>query len=177
MKRALMILASLLSSLWFLPVYVISGTKVSMELLCFQQRCARAYEVGENPIEGFKVLVYQPANGGQVTAVLFDQVHTFLQAHAGSSLLLPSQKGRSNDGAEYTVVSTALNLQHVVLGYMDAARMSFEYNTDGKVVRPIKSKVMSVGYMFLCLPIGILFAWLLRRLSIRWRESLSVAPI
>lgn len=169
MTRSIPVWIFIISSGWFVPVVALLATKLGMELLCLQQGCARAYENGTGASGLLKVLVVPPDQRGVVTVPLAG-VSDYLKATSGAGLLLPDSKGTTSSGADYSVKPISPHSQSVSLSYVDAASVKFIYRVNGSTIVPVYSKIMGIGYMFVCLPIALVIAFLVRRAGLKKRR-------
>ena len=86
-------------------------------------------------------------------------------------MLLPDSEGATSSGVDYSVKPISSSSQSISLSYVDAASVKFIYRVNGAAVTPVYSKIMSVGYMFVCLPIALAIAFLVRRAGLKKRRQ------
>jgi hypothetical protein len=60
MKKT-MILAAIVSSVWFTPVTWVAGAWLGVQAICMQEQCRRSYAPRQEAVEQFTVLVVMPA--------------------------------------------------------------------------------------------------------------------
>jgi hypothetical protein len=63
MKKT-MILAAIVSSVWFTPITWVAGAWLGVQGLCLQQECRRSYALHDEPVAPFTVLVVLPSADG-----------------------------------------------------------------------------------------------------------------
>jgi hypothetical protein len=170
MIRAIPVWILIISSSWFVPVVAVLATKAGVELLCLQQECARTYEDGAGASGLLKVLVVLP-DQRDVVAIPLAKVPDYLKATSGAGLLLHDGKGTTSNGVDYSVKPISSNSQSISLSYVDTASVKFLYRVNGAAVTPVYSKIMSIGYMFVCLPIALVLAFLVRRAGLKKRHQ------
>ena len=69
MKKT-MILAAIVSSVWFTPITWVAGAWLGVQGLCLQQQCRRSYAPHEEPVEPFTVLVRMPPADGKGSKIV-----------------------------------------------------------------------------------------------------------
>ena len=208
MRKLLMALAAVLSSVWFAPVTFFAGVQLGMEAICLQQHCRRTYgpqdvpafnctasdprtckdffydrrpnnpESPNTPPRWLAVAVALPLEGRRVTVIDLDDWPAMKIKSPSASLMLPMMEGSFENGSRFSVLSSTPTSQIVsVHSYHDDPMSEFKYETDGTTIRPMSSKVMSVGYMFISLPFALFLAWAVQHIAMRWRRRLKAAPV
>lgn len=175
-NKMLGVALAIIGSVWFMPVSFLAGSRIGMELVCMQNGCSRSMERGEAPHASFTVLI-EREKGGHPEAVLLSEVRDFFAMHPDATLLLSGRTGKTADLAwKYQAESHSPDQQRVYVEYLDSHRMRFTYSASARTVQPLVSEVVSVAHMMLGMPLGLLFAFVIRRAIGRVRrrkEALS----
>ena len=175
-NKMLGVALAIIGSVWFMPVSFLAGSRIGMELVCMQNGCSRSMERGEAPHASFTVLI-EREKGGHPEAVLLSEVRDFFAMHPDATLLLSGRTGKTADLAwKYQAESHSPDQQRVHVEYLDGHRMRFIYSASARTVQPLVSEVVSVAHMMLGMPLGLLFAFVIRRAIGRVRrrkEALS----
>ena len=69
MKKT-MILAAIVSSVWFVPITWVAGAWLGVQAICLQQQCRRSYAPHDEPVEQFTVLVLMPPADGKGSKIV-----------------------------------------------------------------------------------------------------------
>lgn len=161
--KMLSVALAIIGSVWFMPVSFLAGSRIGMELVCMQNGCSRNMERGEAPHASFTVLI-EREKGGHPEAVLLSEVRDFFAMHPDATLLLSGRTGKTADLAwKYQAESHSPDQQRVHVEYLDSHRMRFTYSASARTVQPLVSEVVSVAHMMLGMPLGLLFAYVIRR--------------
>jgi hypothetical protein len=134
MRKFWLVLAAILSSVWFAPVTLVAGIGLGMETICLQQQCRRTYgpqdvaafnctaadpqeckdfyskrrenpETRNTPPYGLMVAVALPSEGHKVTVIPLNQWPDMKIKKPSASLMLPVTQG-GDEGSSSSPVST-----------------------------------------------------------------------
>lgn len=168
MKKAAVLCLTMLASAWFVPVNFLVGIYFGMGATCVVQRCAWSEDSGDPHPAQFYVMVLGDRESDSVSAVLLKDLGGYMSRNPHGSLRLSNPRGSSKYGDwQYTVISQAADYQVVEARYQDAASISESYRVTGGVVQPLTSRIQSASYLFTSIPVGMLFAYLIRRVARR----------
>lgn len=177
-KKIARIVLFVLASHWFAPVIFLLVIQSGMEALCRADGCVRDLSEGEAPDKWFEVMVRLPSGNNKIVSVGFDQWPRFLKTHPGASLLMQEGNGKSADGFwAFRASPVQLGLQSITAKATESNRIELSYLVDGSSVRPLRSKIVYVSYMFWVAPVAIIVAWLVRRWAVLKRRSIEDASI
>ena len=175
-NKMLGVALAIIGSVWFMPVSFLAGSRIGMELVCMQTGCSRSMERGEAPHASFTVLI-EREKGEHPEAVLLSEVRDFFAMHPDATLLLSGRTGKTADLAwKYQAESHSPEQQRVRVESLDSHSMRFTYSASARTVQPLVSEVVGVAHMVLGMPLGLLFAFVIRRAIARvrrWKEALS----
>ncbi|MHA6824548.1 hypothetical protein ACQUKI_23835 [Ralstonia pseudosolanacearum] len=167
-KKMAIVCLTVLASAWFLPVNFLIGTYLGLSATCAVQRCMWNRASGNPPPIHFYVMVRGEGGSEEVIGVLLRDLSDHMSKHPNHSLRLNRVRGISKYGGwKYKVTSEGPGYQVIEANYQDAASISESYRVADGVVQPLSSQIENVSYMFTSIPVGILFAWLIRRMAKR----------
>lgn len=167
MKKAAALCLTMLASAWFVPVNFLVGTYFGMGATCVVQRCAWSEDSGDPHPAQFYAMV-RGDREDSVSAVLLKDLDGYMSRNPHGYLRLNTPRGSSKYGDwQYTVISQAADYQVVEARYQDAASISERYRVTGGVVQPLTSRIQSASYLFTSIPVGMLFACVIRRMARR----------
>lgn len=159
---------AMLASAWFLPVNFLIGTYFGLSATCAVQRCAWNQDSGGSPPIHFYVMVRGEGQSEEVVAVLLRDLSDHMSKNPTHSLRLNRVDGISKYGGwKYTVTSEGAGYQVIEARYQDAASISESYRVADGVVQPLSSEIENASYIFTSYPVGILLAWVIRRVARR----------
>lgn len=167
LRKAAVLCLTMLVSAWFVPVNFLVGTYFGIGATCVVQRCAWNRDSGDPHPSQFYVMV-RDGGGDVVSSVLLKDLDSYMSRNPHGSLRLNNLRGSSKYGDwQYTVISEAAGYQVIEARYQDAASISESYRVTGGVVQPLTSRIQSASYLFTSIPVGVLFACMIRRMARR----------